>query len=102
MVIDSNVIVNQPITIESAGVMVVNSLRVMPFSFSINCVSSMYASGQLKWNNQGDTPESWTGINDTPETWNPISVSSESWGSISDTPETWTPIADVSEVWETV
>jgi hypothetical protein len=54
----------------------------MPFSFSINCTSSMYAFGAYKWNNQGDTAESWTGINDTPET--------------------WTPITDVAEVWETV
>jgi hypothetical protein len=82
MLIDSNVIVNQPITIEAAGVLVVDSVRVMPFSFSINCTSTMYAFGAYKWNNQGDTAESWTGINDTPET--------------------WTPIADVAEVWETV
>jgi hypothetical protein len=66
----------------ASGQLMVNSLRVMPFSFSVSCASSMYAFGTYKWNNQGDTAETWVPI--------------------SDTSETWTPVTDTAEIWKTV
>jgi hypothetical protein len=102
MVVNSNVIVNQGFAIQSSGALNVGYLRIMSFDVAISSASSMYAFGSLKWNNQGDTTETWDAIADTSEMWTPITAQSESWAPISDTSETWAPVADTAEVWETV
>jgi hypothetical protein len=100
MVVGSQVIANEALTVTASSLMAVGSNRVMPFGFSVVCGSTVFVYARLKWEEAPDQPETWSPIGDVDESWAPLADSSTDWSEISDTPDDWEPVADQSEIWQ--
>jgi hypothetical protein len=100
MVVGSQVIANAQFPIVASSSLVIDGQRRQTASLSIACISSMSASGNLKWLPESDISETWTATSDTDETWTSITDESETWTAIDDSSKSWTAVADNSETWQ--
>ena len=98
--IDSNVIVNQAVTIEAAGDLDILSNRVISFAAAFADTSSATCYARLKWEDEADTAESWSQQADTAESWSVITGPSSTWTNQPDTAESWIPASDNTEIWQ--
>jgi hypothetical protein len=99
MVVGSNVVVNQALTIEASSDMAVLAVITANMGFDVNAVSSASVFAVLKWVEENDTAESWTAQPDTDEVWTAQSDTDETWTVQPDTDEAWTPVAETSVAW---
>jgi hypothetical protein len=59
--------------------MSISAVKRKNTAINFTCQSSMTITGNLKWNPETDTSETWTAIDDSSEIWTPIADNSESW-----------------------
>jgi hypothetical protein len=79
--------------------MSVTALITANVEVTVTALSSIGLSGNLKWQADADTPESWDGIVDQSTTWTTQSETPESWTELPDESTNWTPVAEESTAW---
>jgi hypothetical protein len=100
MEVGSQVVVNQPVTIEASSLMEIDGARIQTGSFAMVDTSEVVIYGRKKWENESDTSETWTPQEDTSESWTVSADTSVDWSDESDTPETWTASSSNSKTWQ--
>jgi len=97
--IDSNVIVNQAVSIDGESFVFCQPAITANIGFDVDASSSATVFATLKWVEENDTEDSWTGSPDTDVVWVLQTDTDETWTVQTDTEETWTPVAETSVTW---